>query len=342
MDLNPHLGSKDDVIRSHMGLARAVAKRFRWAVSRAPHIDFQDIVSEACIGLMKAYERFDGSRGVKFSSYAEPWVYGEIRDFIRRQGGAVRIPDELYRLNGRILRDELQGSSPTEVSSVLSCSESRAKLALQSLRQFSSDSLDRPLASNDGDEDRILLDSIGQSQDQSGINVREFLSVLDPDERHYVQVRSAGDQTEQPILLKSVQTKLAAYMELSESEVEKMSHELTKEKYQELKKQGLSDRDIYSKFSMSETHFYKQKGNWGLTQKKGTKKTSTSKSVKPLASNTVDTKHKPAEPIIQEDWKARYDNITQVLSDRASIERKQIERLETEVRLLKEMLKFYL
>jgi RNA polymerase sigma factor (sigma-70 family) len=100
MDKNYHLpGTADDFIKANMKLAQKVAWKFIPYVLQSEDIklDKDDLVSIAYIGLIKAYEMFDPSRGVgadgggiKFSTYAVPTIKGYIGKAIRDKGNIIR------------------------------------------------------------------------------------------------------------------------------------------------------------------------------------------------------------------------------------------------------------
>ena len=69
----------------HLGLARLCANRFR-----GRGIEYEELYSAGCLGLVKAAHAFDPERGVCFSTYAVPVIMGEIRRLFR-EGGAVHV-----------------------------------------------------------------------------------------------------------------------------------------------------------------------------------------------------------------------------------------------------------
>ncbi|MGN0621473.1 MAG: sigma-70 family RNA polymerase sigma factor [Porcipelethomonas sp.] len=96
----------------HLGLVRLCANRFR---SRG--IEYDDLYSAGCIGLLKAAEAFDCERGVKFSTYAVPVILGEIKRLFR-DGGTVKVSRSLKELSLKTVkaREELSkamGREPT-------------------------------------------------------------------------------------------------------------------------------------------------------------------------------------------------------------------------------------
>lgn len=90
---------RDDLTRRHLPLAEHLAGRF---VGRGEPQD--DLVQVATIGLLKALDRFDPSRGVPFGAYAVPTMVGEIKRHFRDRGWALRVPRRVQEA-GRQLGD---------------------------------------------------------------------------------------------------------------------------------------------------------------------------------------------------------------------------------------------
>ncbi len=87
----------------NLGLVHLCANRFR-----GKGIEYDDLYSAGCIGLLKAAEAFDSERGVKFSTYAVPVIFGEIKRLFR-DGGTVKVSRSLKELSMKAVRkrDEL-------------------------------------------------------------------------------------------------------------------------------------------------------------------------------------------------------------------------------------------
>lgn len=92
--------AREIVIRSHIRLVHFWAQKFSWS-----SIDFFDLVQEGCIGLLQAIERFDVSKGVKFSLYATFWVKAKIRKVIYGKGYNVYLPMSAVRVRSELFRD---------------------------------------------------------------------------------------------------------------------------------------------------------------------------------------------------------------------------------------------
>ena len=79
-------------VEDNLGLVRLCANRFR-----GKGIDYDDLYSAGCEGLIKAVRSFDEERGVRFSTYAVPVILGEIRCLFRN-GGVVKVSRSLKEL----------------------------------------------------------------------------------------------------------------------------------------------------------------------------------------------------------------------------------------------------
>ena len=89
--------TREVLIENNLGLVRHVAKRFAGRGT-----DLEDLIQIGTIGLIKAADRFDGDLGHAFSTYAVPWIMGEIRQFLR-DDGPVKIARSI-RENAAVLK----------------------------------------------------------------------------------------------------------------------------------------------------------------------------------------------------------------------------------------------
>ncbi|MEG0614165.1 MAG: sigma-70 family RNA polymerase sigma factor [Oscillospiraceae bacterium] len=89
---------KSAFVERNLGLVHLCANRFR---SRG--IEYDDLYSAGCIGLMKATKAFDENRGVAFSTYAVPVILGEIKRLFR-DGGTIKVSRGIKELSMRASR----------------------------------------------------------------------------------------------------------------------------------------------------------------------------------------------------------------------------------------------
>lgn len=103
--------TRDEFINANLPLVHSLANRFR-----GRGIEYEDLFSAGSVGLVKAYDNFDESRGLCFSTYAVPVILGEIKRLFR-DGGAVKMSRSLKELSMKAARarDELSknGTEPT-------------------------------------------------------------------------------------------------------------------------------------------------------------------------------------------------------------------------------------
>lgn len=81
---------REKLIIRHLGLVAALAKR----LSRDGQ-QTEDLIQVGYIGLIKAVDRFDPSRGTRFCTYAVPTIVGEIKRYLRDKSKAIRLPRHL-------------------------------------------------------------------------------------------------------------------------------------------------------------------------------------------------------------------------------------------------------
>ncbi len=105
---NPSVQLRNQLVRLNSGLVRKIAHRLSHQCSE-PYEDLEQI---GYLGLIRAIERFNPSQGYAFSSFAVPYIRGEILHFLRDRGNAVKIPrrwQDLQRESHRV-RTELAES----------------------------------------------------------------------------------------------------------------------------------------------------------------------------------------------------------------------------------------
>lgn len=109
-----------ELVQSHMRLVIEAASRFDRA-SLQP----QDLVSEGCVGLIEAVQRFDLSQPSRLSVYAKWWIRARVREYAFENRNLVRLPSTR---NGRITRSRL-GSMERELAQKLGRAPTRSELA---------------------------------------------------------------------------------------------------------------------------------------------------------------------------------------------------------------------
>lgn len=101
---NPSIQLRNKLVKLHTGLVRKMAHQF----SRQCTEPYEDLEQIGYFGLIRAIERFNPSQGYAFSSFAIPYIRGEILHFLRDRTGVVKIPrrwQELHNQGQRVRKD---------------------------------------------------------------------------------------------------------------------------------------------------------------------------------------------------------------------------------------------
>src|SRR3954466_1031398 len=144
--------ARNTLIEMNMSLVRFAAGRFRGRGD-----DMEDIVQTGMIGLIKAIDRFEVSREVEFTSFALPYIVGEIKRFFRDTTWAVHVPRRLQELRVELAkaREELAlllDRDPTvcELAEHLGLQEDEVVEGLVAANGYTAGSLDTPYSDSDG------------------------------------------------------------------------------------------------------------------------------------------------------------------------------------------------
>ncbi|MET8100546.1 RNA polymerase sigma factor SigF [Streptomyces sp. NPDC005236] len=198
--------ARNTLIEMNVTLVQYAASRFR---SRGSE-EMEDIVQVGTIGLIKAIDRFELSREVEFTSFAVPYIVGEIKRFFRDTTWAVHVPRRLQEARVQLAKatEELRsrlGRMPTvrELSQLMSLSEEEVNEARLASNGYTSASLDAAITSGE-DGEAALADFIG-TDDHALELVEDFnalaplIAGLDDRERRIIHMRFVEELTQAQI-----------------------------------------------------------------------------------------------------------------------------------------------
>jgi RNA polymerase sigma-B factor len=211
--------ARDELVQRFLPLARKLARRYSGA--REP---FDDLLQVASLGLVKAIDRFDLSRGTAFSSFAVPTILGELKRYFRDLGWAVHVPRGAQERAVKVEEAQQQLISKTnraptvpELAQYLEFSIEDVLDALETVRAHHASSLDAPYDDGEG-ESGTMVESFGghdpslQSADERvtiGVAARQ----LPAREREVLALRFVHDMT---------QTQIADHIGVSQMQVSRI------------------------------------------------------------------------------------------------------------------------
>lgn len=181
-------------IQNNLGLAHACAGRFK---NRG--MEYDELYAAACLGLVKAYDGFDWSRGVCFSTYAVPVILGEIKKLFRN-GGTVKVSRTIKELGLKINARREQclkqtGCEPTvgELAQALNTTPEQIALAIRASLPTVS------LTPADGEDGLREWDVPVDSPEEvlsERISLREVLDKLPPADFDLIRMRYFAGRTQ--------------------------------------------------------------------------------------------------------------------------------------------------
>ena len=186
---------KDELVQRNLRLVVNVAKRY---LGRG--LNFLDLVQEGNIGLMKGAERFDHTRGFKFSTYATWWIRQGITRAIADQSRTIRVPVHTNEASTKIAKTAQRLSQqydrePTfeEIGQVLDMTSERVKETLEAFQEPVS--LDAPTVDGETELGELLPDLDGTAPDEEISRksdaqwLAKIFQILNPREEQVVRLR---------------------------------------------------------------------------------------------------------------------------------------------------------
>ena len=194
---------QDEVVVLHMGLARAIAARYR-----GRGIADDDLTQAAAMALLKAARNVDPTRGVEFLSYAVVIMKGEVKRQFRDYGWMVRPPRPIQKLQADVSRADSElthqlGRSPkvTEVAAYLGVAEDDVLEALSADGCFTPTSLDTPVGSEGSGVLGELIpgEDSAMSEAEARVMLTPAVRALPEREREVLYLRFFKQQTQAQI-----------------------------------------------------------------------------------------------------------------------------------------------
>ena len=196
-------GDKDGMARlveDNQGLIWSIVKRF---LGRG--YDKEDIYQIGCMGFIKAIRRFDSGYDVKLSTYAVPYILGEIKKFLR-DDGPVKVSRSLKELNIKISELEKEYLSKgreislKEISQILKVSKEDIIMAKESSKQI--ESIENEVL--EGEKKLSISDTLSTNKDEetlivNKLAVQKMIEDLGEREKEIIMLRFYRDKTQSEV-----------------------------------------------------------------------------------------------------------------------------------------------
>lgn len=211
----------EKIVENNSGLVWSIVNRF---LGRG--YPKEDLYQIGCIGLIKSIQRFDTSYDVKISTYAVPYIVGEIKKFIR-DDGLVKVSRSIKELNSKIkqiqedyLRKKGEEISISEIAKILNVSKQEIIVALDAIRPL--ESIDEEVYQNDSQGKETKISKISNNKDEANsiidkLLLKELLEELSEKEKEIIKLRYYQEKT---------QTEVARILGISQVQVSRIEKKI--------------------------------------------------------------------------------------------------------------------
>lgn len=185
--------NRNEFIENNLGLVHSCAVRFK-----GKGIEYDDLYSAGCVGLVKAVDNFEVERGLCFSTYAVPVILGEIRRLFR-DGGTVKVSRGLKELSmkiNRVIKDfqDKNGYEPTvnQIAEIMQLEPNQIAEAINA----SSQPLSLTYDNDDGEKQIDIPIQPPEEKLTELMALRQIIGELDFTDREIITLRFFKNKTQ--------------------------------------------------------------------------------------------------------------------------------------------------
>ena len=200
------VAAREELVLRFLPLARQLASRYRHAGE-----PLEDLVQVACLGLLKAIDRFEPERGHAFTKYAVPTILGELKRHFRDKGWSVHVPRSTQELVLKV--SEALGTLPAklgrsprprDVAKAVGAPVEDVLEAMEAATAYEATSLDAPRPGEPEDDgwtwgESVASEEKGYELVEIGETLRSTLEALPERERLILRLRFEQDLTQAEI-----------------------------------------------------------------------------------------------------------------------------------------------